>query len=385
MAHENVDVVWERMLALAERLRGERAERTRRTALDPEDFRALAAAGWLLTGLPDDAGGWWRGVQQSTRDYCTCLRALARGDPSLALVASMHPAVLVFWLAVDRVDDTDAAWQAQRRFVFETVRAGHWWGTVISEPGSGGDPARTRARARPEVGGYRISGEKHFGSGSGVTSFMITTALAEGESAPDLFYIDMRERAWDGSSGLTLRRAWDGFGMMATQSHAFELDDCPAVRCASPQAFPRAAAIVAQFTPLLFAAVILGVIDEAVAAARTAVAPRRQQLRAYEQVGWTQAMNQVWLAEQAYEGALRAVEAGSEGPLAAARAKLTIAELAESALTLLSRVVGGGTFSKGQPFGQWAQDVRALGFLRPPWGYAYDQLLALDGVGYASD
>jgi alkylation response protein AidB-like acyl-CoA dehydrogenase len=64
--------------------------------------------------------------------------------------------------------------------------------------------------------------------------------------------------------------------------------------------------------------------------------------------------------------------------LAAGRAKLVIAELAETALNLCSRAIGGSSFSRNEPFGQWLQDVRALGFLRPPWGFAYDQLLGLD-------
>jgi len=34
-------------------------------------------------------------------------------------------------------------------------------------------------------------------------------------------------------------------------------------------------------------------------------------------------------------------------------------------------------FSRSSPLGRWAQDVRALGFLRPPWGLAYDQLFAM--------
>ena len=45
---------------------------------------------------------------------------------------------------------------------------------------------------------YRVSGDKHFGSGSGVTSFMITTAVPEGEDAPALFVLDVRDRPWDG-------------------------------------------------------------------------------------------------------------------------------------------------------------------------------------------
>ena len=42
----------------------------------------------------------------------------------------------------------------------------------------------------------------------------------------------------------------------------------------------------------------------------------------------------------------------------------------------LTRVLGGGTFSRRSPFAHWFEDVRALGFLRPPWGLAYDTLFA---------
>ena len=33
-------------------------------------------------------------------------------------------------------------------------------------------------------------------------------------------------------------------------------------------------------------------------------------------------------------------------------------------------------FAQHSPFGHWFEDVRALGFLRPPWGLAYDALIA---------
>jgi hypothetical protein len=39
-------------------------------------------------------------------------------------------------------------------------------------------------------------------------------------------------------------------------------------------------------------------------------------------------------------------------------------------------VLGGGTFSLRSPFARWNEDVRALGFLRPPWALAYDNLFA---------
>ena len=53
-----------------------------------------------------------------------------------------------------------------------------------------------------------------------------------------------------------------------------------------------------------------------------------------------------------------------------------VAELAEASLGRMARVIGGGTFSRRSPYASWFEDVRALGFLRPPWGLAYDNLFA---------
>ena len=101
-------------------------------------------------------------------------------------------------------------------------------------------------------------------------------------------------------------------------------------------------------------------------------------MKAYEQVMWVEVTNAAWLAEQAYEGAIRAVESSTGGLAAASRAKATIAALAERCLADLGRVLGGAAYARDAPFGQWAEDVRALGYLRPPWGLAFEQLLKLD-------
>jgi hypothetical protein len=47
---------------------------------------------------------------------------------------------------------------------------------------------------------------------------------------------------------------------------------------------------------------------------------------------------------------------------------------AEKTLARLTRVLGGGTFPARSPFARWFEDIRALGFLRPPWGLAYDMI-----------
>jgi hypothetical protein len=128
----------------------------------------------------------------------------------------------------------------------------------------------------------------------------------------------------------------------------------------------------------LFTAVILGVLDEAVSTAREQIAKKADELRPYEQVEWTRAELDHWTAVQAYEGALRAIEGGDPATAfyAALRAKEAVAELAEASLRRITRVIGGGTFSLRSPFARWNEDVRALGFLRPPWALAFDNLFA---------
>jgi alkylation response protein AidB-like acyl-CoA dehydrogenase len=368
---------------LADEWRAERPARQARRHLDPSDFRRLADAGFLDVVVPEDMGGLWRSVAETTRPISEVLRTLARADPSVALVASMHPSVVAFWLA--QPGNGPDRWTEQRRAVCATAAAGEQWGTITSEPGSGGDILKTRTQAAAEDGAtgpvpgdvYRLTGDKHFGSGSGVTSFMITTAVAEGESAPAMFAIDVRGRPWDGSAGMRLLAEWDGIGMAATQSHAMRLEGCPAVRMAWDGPVEQVAMAAAPLIASLFTAVVLGVLDEAIGVARQQLAPKADALRSYEQVEWTRAELDHWLAVQAYEGALRAVESGDTGRAlhASLRAKTAVAELAETSLGRLARVIGGGTFSRRSPYASWFEDVRALGFLRPPWGLAYDMLL----------
>ena len=366
---------------IAEKWRGERAERQGRRHLERADVDALAEAGFLLTAVPVEAGGLWESVEASTRPLCGVLRTLAAADPSVTLASSMHPAVLGYWLSAP--DDSQPAWEEQRAAVFATAAAGLRWGTITSEPGSGGDIMRTRTAAVPDDSfehalpgrRYRLTGDKHFGSGMGVTDFMFTTGVAEGDDGPAAYALDVRGVPWDGSTGLRLVAEWDGAGMAATQSHAMRLENMPAVRLAWERGMDELILAGAPLVLSLFTAVVLGIGDAAVAEARAKLAPG-ESMRPYEQVEWSRAEMEHWVAEQAYEGLLRAVESGDRyhALRAGLRAKTASAELLESSVARIARVVGGGTYSRRSPFSSWYEDVRALGFLRPPWGLVYDQL-----------
>jgi hypothetical protein len=172
---------------------------------------------------------------------------------------------------------------------------------------------------------------------------------------------------------------WDGHGMAATQSHGFEFKGYPATRFAWTGELRNATARGAGASvSCYFAAVITGILDAAIETARQQLDRKRGSLRPFEQVEWMRAENEAWLAAQALEGMLRAVDGkGPAALLETLRGKTVIAELAESLTGRLCKVIGGGSVGRASPFGFWFEDVRALGFLRPPWGLAFDTLLQL--------
>lgn len=377
----SADEILENIKEVSRRFAQDQKERQRRRELHKEDFDLLKEAGYNLMAVPVDQGGAYIDSRQTTRPQTEMLRILAHGDPSVALVASMHPAVISTWLEVPEAPEPYAkSWEDQRRWVFDTAIEGHWWGTIISEPGTGGDTSKTRAPAvkNPDGEGYLISGQKHFGSGSGMTSFMITQALPEGEESPDTFIFDMRGVPWDGSTGVTLIAPWDGQGMTATQSHGMEFKNMPATRAAWPDnaARNKVRQVIGRPAGHTFTAVIVGVIEKAIETATAQLESKRDSMKPFEQVEWARVQMEGWLIQQAYEGVLREVEAGTGADRSALLCKETVAELAESVMLRISKVMGGSSYSRNQPYGFWLEDVRALGFLRPPWGYAFDRIIS---------
>ena len=126
-----------------------------------------------------------------------------RTGSSVALVCAMHPTVLVFWLANAQVPAPfQAAWEAQRRRIFQTVCEGAWWGTIASEPGSGA----TSPRPKPSpvwADGWGLPADRPEGVWERIGDDLLHVdhRHAGREPAPDVFFLDMRNVVWDGTAG----------------------------------------------------------------------------------------------------------------------------------------------------------------------------------------
>jgi len=355
--------------------------RQRRRGLETQDFDDLRSAGFHLTGVPESHGGVWTELPEATRSICHMLRTLARSDSSLSLVASMHPSMMGIWTALPEVaPEFQTSWSKQREYVFDSALKGCWWGTITSEPGTNGDLMLTKSMASPtdQSMKYLIDGTKHFGSGSGLARRMVTTAVPQGESQPDLFIAEMPEMPWEGKEGVQLLAAWDGHGMTATQSHSLKFISLDAERVAWPGQITKLLGSQRGAISCMFTAVIVGIIDAAVQEAKEKLKPSRKSMGAYEQIEWTRALKDQWLLNQAFQGMLAAMEDVASSARQTQFGKMAIAELADEIMLRIVRVVGGGAFSRSSPFSYWQQDVRALGYLRPPWALSYER--AFDAI-----
>jgi alkylation response protein AidB-like acyl-CoA dehydrogenase len=222
-----------------------------------------------------------------------------------------------------------------------------------------------------------MSGQKHFGSGSGLTSFMTTRAVPAGEGQPDIFFLEVRNQPWDGSTGMKLAAEWRGHGMMSTNSHAFEFKNFPATRVAWPGHQTELMAANSGLGGMSFTSVITGVVDAAMNYTRERLKEnlaRSSSLRAFQQVEWTLAEQEAWLIDQAWEGTLRSIDRGKLDRRTILMTKECVARLSESVLNRLTKLSGGTAFTWYSPLGAWLEDVRALGYLRPPWALAFDNL-----------
>jgi alkylation response protein AidB-like acyl-CoA dehydrogenase len=200
------DELTDRLSALTRSL-AEDAEANDRAAAYPADgIAAVHAAGLLTATVGTRYGGPGGGLAQTV----AILRALGRGDPSVALITAMT--LLAHGLQDRRPTWPDALYaaalaeSADRPVLINTLRVEPELGT----PARGGLPATT-ARAVP--GGWSLTGRKIFATGAPGLRWMLVWARTEDEPARVGSFLVRSD-----SPGITIEPTWDHLGLRASRS-----------------------------------------------------------------------------------------------------------------------------------------------------------------------
>ena len=227
-----------------------------RSAVFPAAGLAEVHAAGLLTAT---VGPRYGGPGAGLADTVTILRALGRGDPSVALISAMT----MFTHALQAIEPSwpDALYReavaesAQRPVLINTLRVEPELGT----PARGGLPATT---ARRVDGGWSLTGRKIFSTGAEGLTWMNVFARTEDEPARVGGFL---VRA--GSPGVSIERTWDHLGLRASRSDDVTFTDTPvpagATTGLAEPAPGQGSPVITAWNALGLTALYLGVADAA--------------------------------------------------------------------------------------------------------------------------
>ncbi len=176
-----------------------------------EDFNELKAAGYLMMAVPKEFGGHGMSLAQVSRET----RLLAQYAPATALCVNMHN----YWVgdAADlwRSGDQSCEWILRDAAAGEVFAAGH------AEHGNDVPGLLSTTRAERVEGGYKLTGQKVFGSLSPVWTRMGLHAMDTSDPAgPKVVHVFLPRD----TKGYTIKETWDVMGMRATRSDDTILD-----------------------------------------------------------------------------------------------------------------------------------------------------------------
>ena len=323
-----------------------------------DGIAAVHAAGLLGATIGREHGGPGRGLADGVR----ILRALGRGDPSVALITAMT-------LITHAAQAREASWPAQaykgiveesahRPVLLNALRVEPDLGT----PARGGLPAATAAQV---PGGWSLSGRKIYSTGAEGLSWMAVWARTD-ESPPRVgsFLVPA------GSAGVTVERTWDHLGLRASRSDdvVFDAVDVPAeaaVALATPDAQPPPDPVLMAWNALGLSAIYLGVAAAArdwligFLAERTPTAlglPLATLPRFTAAVGEISAV--LIAAEDLVDALAIRVDAGEAAAAGhAAVAKLTATRAAIGAVEQAVALVGNNALTRRNPLERHYRDV----------------------------
>lgn len=220
-AAETADIVAlrpsEPLTAIASRLSdtffARAAEVDRAAAFPGANYDDLRATDLFHMALPAEFGGRAAGML----DVAQVLHQLARGCPSTALIFNMHLA-LSGQLAHMWRSDPDGPWGGWLRKIAEERML---LGGALSESSSWNAAMFPQAKAVKVDGGYEVTGDRSFCTGSSELDLIQCTAQYTAESGElRCIYFLMDPK----SDGIAFKNDWNTLGMRASHSQGLRLE-----------------------------------------------------------------------------------------------------------------------------------------------------------------
>lgn len=210
-----------------------------------EDFEELRKAKYLLLPLPSEFGG----PGMTLAEVCREQRRLAYHAPATALAVNMH----LYWIGVAadlwRRGDVSLEWVLREAANGEIFAAGH------AESGNDVPVLLSTTKAERVDGGYRFTGQKHFGSLSPVwTRFGLHGMDTSNPAQPKIVHAFMPRD----TAGYTIKETWDVLGMRATCSDDTVLEDAFVPDRYVARIVPAGAAGIDPFVLSVFAWALMG-------------------------------------------------------------------------------------------------------------------------------
>jgi alkylation response protein AidB-like acyl-CoA dehydrogenase len=322
--------------------------------IDAALLQRIRAQGYFGLCFPERYGG----LGLSTLSYGLVIRELARVDPGIAIMISVHN-------GVGSTPLMQFGSEELRREILPQMAAGSIASFCVTEPGAGSDAASLRARAERSPTGYRLSGEKIWvTNGHLADHFVVTARLAEPPGPRGICAFLLPRNA----AGLSIGAKEDKMGLRSSDAVSLVLDgvEVPRQRLLGQEG--DGFKIVMQALDggrIGVAYQSLGVAEAALELGARYALEREQfgkPIADKQAIQWMLADTATEL-EQATLLAHKAAWLKDEGlPYAkeAAMAKLAASEMAGRAVDRALQIHGGYGFSKDYPIERYYRDARVL-------------------------
>lgn len=331
----------DRIVVLATDFQSRAAYHDEQAEIPVRALDALHDAGLDAAVLPQHVGG----TGMSYLAFGAIVRTLARADPSVATIWTMHAGAGVGLSELTR--------ESAGSFFADEFLAGKRFAVALSEPASGNRFLNPQQEAVAVDGGWMLSGAKRFVSGAEIADYLIVNALVDHKPA---FFAVVPDDT------VSIVPIWDTLGLRATRSQLLSFDNT-VLRAEYRGRTPGQGEF--EIIPAGLPAISLGIADAALAALVEHATTREILDKPLSHQQWVQhevadAQIQLAAAHALYERGLW--EADHTVPSffgTLVRAKYLANKVAVAVAQLGVRVGGGSGYLKRSPIQRHLRDAEA--------------------------